>query len=120
MPHNHYCEHCNHSKSGGFTNGLLIGALVGAALGLLYAPATGDKTRKKVKKAAAELSERGQKAWEDVSDLAEDAGSAAEPLLKELEKNVAPVLRKARASGRHVQNEVMERIERLIDEASGN
>ena len=119
MPHNHYCEHCNHSKSGGFTNGLLVGALVGAVLGLLYAPATGEKTRKKVKKAADSLSERGQEVWEDASEWVDEAKTTAGPLIKELEKNIAPVLRKARASGKDVQLQVLETIERLIDEASG-
>jgi gas vesicle protein len=59
-------------KFGKFLAGVLIGSLVGGALGFLLAPATGEKTRKKimdnieyvkgeVKKAATERSEELKK-----------------------------------------------------------
>ncbi len=118
MPHNH-CEHCNHHSGGGFVNGLVLGALAGAVLGLLYAPVPGEKTRKKVKKATEALSEKGQEVWEEASEWVDEAKTTAGPLIKELEKNLAPVLKKARASGKDVQFQVLETIERLVEEVQG-
>ena len=43
----------NRDSSSGFFAGLLIGAVIGAAIGLLYAPRSGDETRRLVKEKAA-------------------------------------------------------------------
>lgn len=39
----------NRDSSSGFFSGLIIGAVIGAAIGLLYAPQSGDATRRLVK-----------------------------------------------------------------------
>ncbi len=118
------CKHCenlhNHNNGGGsnFMSGLVWGALIGAALGVLYAPDSGDKTRKKLQKVSEDVKEKGQKLYDDAQVLAEDVKVAAKPLLEELERTVAPVLEKAMDSGKEVQQEVMEKIEQLVEDAS--
>ncbi len=42
----------NRDSSSGFFAGLLMGAVIGAAIGLLYAPQSGDETRRLVKEKA--------------------------------------------------------------------
>lgn len=118
MAKNHYCKNCNNHGHGGsnFTSGLVFGAIVGATLGVLFAPQEGEKTRKKLKEVSGDLSEKGKKLANEAELLIEDAKIVAAPLIKELEKNVAPLLKKAQASGKEVQIEVLEKIEQLVDE----
>ncbi|MBT6401056.1 YtxH domain-containing protein [candidate division WWE3 bacterium] len=116
---NHYCEQCK--KSGGgeshFMSGAVLGALVGAALGVLFAPAPGEKTRKKLKDVSEDLSVKGHEVLEKAEVIVDEVKMAAAPLMDELEKNMAPVLKKAKASGKDVQFQVLEKIEQLVDEA---
>lgn len=114
------CKHGenSHNNGGGFMSGVMWGALIGAALGVLYAPEPGEKTRKKLQKVSEDVKEKGQKLYAESKDLAEDVKVAAQPLLEELEKTVGPVLEKAKGSGKEVQLEVMEKIEQLVEDAS--
>lgn len=64
------------NSNGGFLSGLILGGLVGAALGMLYAPKSGEETR-------SELRERSME-WRDrAEDLAEDALKRAQELQEE-------------------------------------
>jgi len=51
-------------RDGNFLAGIVVGAIVGAAMALLYAPQSGEKTRKLVAKKAKELKEKGLEAKE--------------------------------------------------------
>ncbi len=44
-------------RSGDFMAGILVGALIGGALGLLFAPETGEETRELVAEKARKLKE---------------------------------------------------------------
>lgn len=52
----------NRDSGSGFFAGLLIGAVIGAAIGLLYAPQSGDETRRIVKEKAVATKETLAKA----------------------------------------------------------
>jgi gas vesicle protein len=63
----------NNGSSGSVFLAFAVGALVGAAVALLYAPASGDETRRKLAKKAREgrdtlesVVERGREAYEQV------------------------------------------------------
>jgi gas vesicle protein len=43
---------------GGFATGVMIGAVLGIGLGMLFAPARGDATRRRLRKRLARLRER--------------------------------------------------------------
>jgi gas vesicle protein len=58
----------NRDSSSGFFAGLLIGAVIGAAIGLLYAPQSGDETRRLVKEKAVATKETLVKAAGRVKD----------------------------------------------------
>lgn len=111
---------CDHKSSGGaFLKGAFWGAVVGAVLGVLYAPAPGEETRKKLKVAQDEYSVKGKKLLDDANVLVEDAKVAAGPLIKEVEEKVAPVFEKVREQSGPVKDEVMEAIDQLVETIDG-
>ena len=120
MPHHprhpHHCEKCNKHRGGGFTHGAIFGAVIGGILGILYAPDRGEETRKKLKVVADDLTVKGKIVIDEAQDITEDVKEATAPLLAELERNIRPVLKKAKDSGKDVQFEVLEKIEQIVDE----
>ncbi len=75
-----------HEDSGGGATlaAFLLGALAGAAVALMYAPAPGDETRRRLAERAREgrdqanrAIERGKAAFEDARRKAGDAGGDA-------------------------------------------
>lgn len=69
-------------KKGGFSKGLLFGSLIGAVLGLLYAPAPGVETRKKVKETAEDLKKKGEVAVREGVKKYKKVKVKAEPMVK--------------------------------------
>ncbi len=64
-------NHDSAARAQGFGVGLLIGALVGAGAALLLAPASGDETRKVLRRNARKVYARGGEALNDGWDDAE-------------------------------------------------
>lgn len=79
-------ERNRHETSKGFAAGLIVGALLGGAAALLWAPASGDETRKVLRRNARRLSERGRDA---ISDIGEDAERTARRLARQGRKYAA-------------------------------
>ena len=102
----------------GFFSGVLWGALVGGILGVLYAPKSGEETRKELKDKAGDISEKGQKALDEAKIVAEDVKVASQPLVDELERKMKPILHQAKGASKEVQIELMEKIEELVKEAA--
>ena len=117
MARKHYCEQCKGNKESHFMSGVMFGTILGGIIGVLFAPAPGEKTRKKLKEVSEDLSEKGNKVLDEAKEVVEDVKVAASPLVAELEKNMAPVLKKAKAQGKDVQFQVLEKVEQLVDEA---
>ncbi len=74
------------SSATGLAVGLIVGALLGGAAALLWAPASGDETRKLLRRNARRLQERGRDAMGDFGD---DAGRTARRLAREGRKFAA-------------------------------
>jgi gas vesicle protein len=76
-------------NSGKILTALLLGAAVGAVAGLLLAPESGNKTRRKLSSTADDLIDDFEDAWEDsaekIKDLADNAVSEIEKYSKKLE-----------------------------------
>lgn len=72
-------------NTGNILIALLTGAFVGAGLGILYAPQSGDKTRKQIKKEAKNAKKSLEKKYNEASDklseFAEEAKSKFEEKL---------------------------------------
>ncbi|MFP4095082.1 MAG: YtxH domain-containing protein [Cyclobacteriaceae bacterium] len=70
-------------NSGKIVTALLLGAAVGAIAGLLLAPESGKKTRRKISSTADDLIDELEDAWEDSAEKIKDIADNA---IAELEK----------------------------------
>ena len=68
----------------------LAGAAIGAGMGILYAPESGERTRKKIKKSAKKAKEDlGERYEQLLQDVKEKAGNAKLGLSDRLERESA-------------------------------
>ena len=71
---------CN--GAGSFLTGAILGALVGAGVALLYAPQTGEETRKQLKTKADEAKKKGlamkKEALEKMEEVKDEAAEKVE------------------------------------------
>lgn len=95
---------CEKNNSSSFVNGAVLGALVGAVFGILVAPAPGGETRRKL---------RG--VYDEATETLEDVKIAARPFVDDLEEKLAPILEEVRKASTPVKNEVVDKIEQLVD-----
>ncbi len=68
----------------------LLGVGIGAILGLLFAPAPGRETRKKLKDQATYLYDKGSDVWEEAALTYEVTKDRVEPVVKEFIDEVSP------------------------------
>lgn len=82
----------NRNVTGKVIGGILIGTVVGAALGILFAPMDGTKTRNKIatgaKDLADDLARRIKTKANVVTDKAEELGDKAEEKFNTVKNNV--------------------------------
>lgn len=75
-----------------FAAGLFVGGLIGATTALLFAPQSGQRTRRKIRHKAEDLSDRAEEsvrhAAEDARRVAGDAKRAAERSSERIRDNV--------------------------------
>lgn len=84
------------SKTGNTILALITGAAIGAGLGLLYAPESGDKTRKKIAKGAKDAKKKfDQQVKETSQSLSESASHAKKTFDKKLEATLSAASEKA-------------------------
>ena len=69
--------------------GFLIGASVGAALALLFAPATGERNRKVLRRKMGEAGEFIGSSAEQMAEKANELLSAADKLLEKAKSSLA-------------------------------
>lgn len=101
---------------------LLTGIAAGVTLGVLFAPESGDETRKKLKKAAEEGCDKIKDASADLKDLAADvaddvSGSAAAAYSVAKDK-VSEVARKARVKTKLALRDLSDLKESLKEEGN--
>ncbi len=99
------------TQDNSFLTGALLGTLIGTALGVLFAPSSGEETRKKLKKSGAEYFERGQEEIEDVR-------GKIEPFLEELQQKVMPLLEELQLSVNKTQEPVKQELNEKITQLS--
>ncbi len=113
------------SKTGNTILALITGAAIGAGLGLLYAPESGDKTRKKISKNAKEAKKKFEKQIQETSehlsasakqakksfdtkleDTLKTASSKADDILVSMEKKLEELRKKNASASKEVIKEV--------------
>jgi gas vesicle protein len=87
----------NSSNSGfAFIAGLFVGAAIGAIGGLLFAPETGEDTRKKVaeksKEIADDLYDKFDELKESVTDVLEDVKQGTAEVLEDVKQGTTEVI----------------------------
>jgi gas vesicle protein len=88
----------------GFVKGIILGGVIGAALGLLFAPQSGRKTREEISGKAKELLTKAEKEYEAAL---KKSGKAYESAVKQL-KNLE-------SSAREKAGEMEEKVEELTE-----
>ncbi len=87
----------NSSSSGfAFIAGLVVGGAIGAIAGLLFAPETGEDTRKKVAEKSKEWADDFYNKFDDlkdsVNDVMEDVKKGTAEVMADVKKGTAEVL----------------------------
>jgi gas vesicle protein len=71
----------------GFIKGIILGGVIGAAIGILYAPQSGRKTRKDINRKAEELLTKAKKEYEATLKKSSKTYESAVKQLKQLESS---------------------------------
>ena len=86
----------NGSSGFAFIAGLVVGGAIGAIAGLLFAPETGEETRKKVAVKSKELADDLYNKFDDlkdsVSEVLEDVKQGAAEVMEDVKKGTTQVL----------------------------
>jgi gas vesicle protein len=64
-----------------FAAGLLLGALIGAGVALLFAPQTGEDTRRLIRKRARRFARDARDRYDDIRDKVRDARDRAKQVI---------------------------------------
>ncbi|MDZ7763632.1 MAG: YtxH domain-containing protein [Melioribacteraceae bacterium] len=78
-------------KFGFFTSGLILGGIIGSVLGILYAPDSGKRTRKKIQRKSDEL-------VDDVVKYAHQSRDRAEEIVEDGRKRVEELMEEAKST----------------------
>jgi len=89
---NQTCPTCQNT-SNSFIAGAAVGAVLGAVLGLLFAPSSGEQSRKNVMKAAGDTKRYVEEKIDDAQDLYDDVREDTVDFIHQVEKKAAPIKR---------------------------
>jgi gas vesicle protein len=95
----------------------VLGALVGAGLGLLFAPQSGERTRRDITRRANKLRRDAEERFEEVVDEVETRGRKAKERVEEWAEDVADEVREGRRSIERTANSARDELERRLSDA---
>ena len=73
----------DHDTGKGFAAGLLLGALIGAGVALLFAPQSGEDTRRMIRRRARRLTADARDRYDDLKDKVRKARKEAAELISD-------------------------------------
>ncbi|WP_213521095.1 YtxH domain-containing protein [Nonlabens sp.] len=108
------------SKSATTLIALAVGAAIGATAGLLYAPESGEKTRKKIKKQARkaqrDMDEQARKTYAEVSQKAAQFTSSLNSTATELKGSIEDRIETALSSASYKADEAILALEAKLEQ----
>lgn len=108
------------SKSSNALVALVAGAAIGATVGLLYAPESGDKTRKKIKKQAQQaqhdIDVQARKTYAQISKKASELGTTVGLKASELKGTVGERIETALSSASYKADDAIVALEDKLEQ----
>lgn len=95
----------------------LAGALIGAAVAILYAPQSGERTRREISRKAKRLREDMSERLEDVRDEVTDRSKQLKSAAHDLADNVKGEVRDGRRAIRKTASNAREELKHRIEDA---
>jgi gas vesicle protein len=105
------------SDSGAGVKWFLIGALVGAGIGMLFAPDSGERTRRKIGKEAKRLRREAEERWEDVREGVVDKGRLLKSDVEEWTEGVKEGVQEGRRMVERKATSARDDLERRLADA---
>jgi gas vesicle protein len=105
------------SDSGAGVKWFLIGALVGAGIGMLFAPDSGERTRRKIGKEAKRLRREAEERWEDVREGVVDKGRQLKSDVEEWTEGVKEGVQEGRRMVERKATSARDDLERRLADA---
>jgi gas vesicle protein len=105
------------SDSGAGVKWFLIGALVGAGIGMLFAPDSGERTRRKIGKEAKRLRREAEERWEDVREGVVDKGRQLKSDVEEWTEGVKEGVQECRRMVERKATSARDDLERRLADA---
>jgi gas vesicle protein len=110
------CECCKNNKEKQFVAGALIGAALGAVMGVLFAPSSGEDTRKKIKQTAKDTYNLSKEKISEVGDDLVEMKDKGLKTLRQVESRLRPVIERMEDGAEDVKDEFKEKIDALAGE----
>lgn len=103
--------------SGSTAKWFLFGALLGAGLGLLFAPQSGERTRRDISRRARKLRRDAEETFDEVIDEVETRGRKVKAQVEEWVEDVGDEVREGRRTLERTANSARDELERRLADA---
>lgn len=105
------------TDSGAGAKWFLFGAILGAGLGLLFAPQSGERTRRELGRRARQLRDDAEERWDDLRDEVEDRGRRLKEGAEEWVEEVKDEVREGKRTLERKAASARDDLERRLSEA---